>query len=1031
MMRLFLAILLFTISHHAWSQHELHVAKYYGVRDGLNNSVISCLLQDSRGFLWLGTKEGLNRFDGVQFKGYFSESQNPNSLSHNKVFDILEYQPGYLLFATGSGLSVLNTKTGKFENEKIKFLPLQARSGTIVSSMDQDKEGRIWINHSGEIDVFDKNLNYLYRFTDLEWAKSLKGTMSRYEDWYRDKKGRLWFPTDASGLQIIDFDAQKIYSSKNNPEHLPYLEYLSIRSFLLDETNNLLWLGGWGAGLIRFDLTTGKTYQEYFNIPEYGEAITINALLQTSRGTILFTIYGTCYEMDPVTMTYKQIQMSDGRQDYFIHYQPSFINGAAIIRGGDHQYWIAGTGLFQLNDLRAQKELIVVPEGNSSACPDLIIAESGIIYSLHDHGLLAAVDPGRQNVKHFHVPFPSNSLLTKLCEDTSGLLWIGSTVGIRLFDPETALFNRPPFLPADLVDAYINELFRDRDGDIWIGTREPFHLYCYKSSTHLISQIPDETVSQFTKADTRGRISTITEDSHGRLWMSSMLRGGILSYDKKENQWTSYPSEKSHYSFLVDEGIVSMFPDEDENLWVSTVFGDGLVCYHYQTDSITKYTRENGLLSDYVQAITADHAGNLWLTSEFGITKFTMDETHSVSNILFESDRYAFESFEASFDSNAQQLVLGIHDRHMYISTKKDVHTTPSPIPLVDKILVNNKEQFIDLTHAVLDLDHTEKNITIEFTAVHYTNADKLQFAYQLVGADDEWKYATLNRSAQYAALSPGSYMFKLKVADESGKWGPDHEMLSFTIVPPFWKTAWFILFLTSAIVLIAFLMVRKRIRVIRHESGLKQKIAETEMMALRAQMNPHFIFNCINSIDSLIQDNDKYQATVYLNKFAKLIRSILDSSKQNTVTLANDMETLKLYIEMEQFRNENKFTAEVKADPVLLQDDYKVPPLIIQPYVENAILHGLRNRTDNEGRLSVSLSRMNGHIQYIIEDNGVGRMQMQNGHSTNKVSYGMQMSSDRVRLFNQEENASIEIIDLFDKGNPAGTRVKVKLKMI
>jgi hypothetical protein len=504
-----------------------------------------------------------------------------------------------------------------------------------------------------------------------------------------------------------------------------------------------------------------------------------------------------------------------------------------------------------------------------------------------------------------------------------------------------------------------------------------------------------------------------------------------LSYEKKQDRWTSFPSGTRNQNFLVNKGIVSILPGENGYLWLSTVFGDGLVSYHYPTDSIVQYTREHGLLSDHVQSITTDNAGYLWLTSEYGVTQFNKNASHSVSNILFKSERFAFESFETVFNAHTDQLILAIHDRHKFISTKNNVSMTPAPTPLLDKIHVNNKEQFIELSNAILDLDHTQKNIFIDFTAVHYTNADKLQFAYQLVGADDEWKYTTVNRSAQYAALSPGRYAFKLKVADESGNWGPDKELLSFTIVPPFWKSAWFILCVSGTALLISFWLVRKRIHTIRYEAGLKQKIAETEMMALRAQMNPHFIFNCINSIDSLIQDNDKYHATVYLNKFAKLIRCILDSSKQNTVTLANDLETLKLYIEMEQFRNENKFTADIKADQVLLQDDYKVPPLIIQPYVENAILHGLRNRTDNEGQLSISLNRVNGHIQYIIEDNGVGRMHTQNGHSNNKVSYGMQMSSDRVKLFNQEENASVEITDLVNNGVSAGTRVEVLLKMI
>ncbi|MGB4848817.1 MAG: two-component regulator propeller domain-containing protein [Saprospiraceae bacterium] len=1030
-MRFFLAILYFSISIPVWSQAELHIVNYYGFRDGLNTNYVFCLRQDSRGFLWLGTKEGLDRFDGFQFKKYFTEKDNPNSLSHNKVFDILEYQPGFILFATGSGLSVLNTKTGQFENEKIKFAPLKARSGTIVSSLYQDPEDRIWINHSGEIDVFDKNLNYLFRFTDLEWAQSLKGVKSLYESWYMDQKGRLWLPTDDSGLQIINFQAQEIYNRNNNPEHLPYLEYSYLRSFLLDEKNNTLWLAPWGEGLIKFDLQSGQIFHEYFNLSEPGEARTINSLLQTSHGSLLFTINGHCYEMDPHTMIYSEVSMPEGLSEKATQGHPSQIYSIAMIRYDDHHYWIGGTGLYQLDDIKTQNDLVVIPQGKSEECSDLMISGSGTIYTIYDNGWLVAVDKNMKNFTHYQVPLHPQSALTELCEDQSGQLWIGSTHGIQLFDPVSGSFHDASFLPAGLKMAYINVLFRDHDRDIWIGTRDPFQLFRYTSASGITQQIPQETIRQFSDAGKNGRISSITEDEQGRLWMVSMLGGGILCFEKKTDRWTSFPVGIRNHNFLVNKGIVSILPGEDGYLWLSTVFGDGLVCYHYSTDSIIQYTRENGLLSDYVQTIIADHADNLWLTSEFGVTQFSKNVSHSVSNIPFESDLFAYETFEAAYDVHTAHLVLAAHDRYIFISTLSDSAIASPPTPLLDRIDVNNKELFTDLNHPVLHLDHTQKNISIDFTAVHFLNAENLRFAYLLKGADDDWKYTTLNRNAQYAALAPGSYVFKLKVADESGNWGPDHEVLSFTIVPPFWKTAWFILCLIASVVLITFWIVRKRIRTIRYEAGLKQKIAETEMMALRAQMNPHFIFNCINSIDSLIQDNDKYHATIYLNKFAKLIRCILDSSKQNTVTLANDMETLKLYIEMEQFRNDNKFTADIKADPALLQEDFKVPPLIIQPYVENAILHGLRNRKDNDGQLSISLNRLNGKIQYIIEDNGVGRMHTQNGHSNNKVSYGMQMSSDRIRLFNQEENASVEITDLGNKGISSGTRVEVLLKII
>ena len=195
--------------------------------------------------------------------------------------------------------------------------------------------------------------------------------------------------------------------------------------------------------------------------------------------------------------------------------------------------------------------------------------------------------------------------------------------------------------------------------------------------------------------------------------------------------------------------------------------------------------------------------------------------------------------------------------------------------------------------------------------------------------------------------------------------------------------------------------------------------------------MNPHFIFNSINSIDALIMNDDKYQATVYLNKFAKLIRNILDSSKQNTVPIEKDIETLQLYIELEQFRGENAFTSEVSVDPALLEKDIRVPPLIIQPYVENAILHGLKHRKDDLGKLQIEVKRSTDGIDYRIVDNGVGRTATMNGQKNGKTSYGMEISRERIMLFNKEEKASVRITDLQENGMPSGTQVDINLRTV
>ena len=216
-----------------------------------------------------------------------------------------------------------------------------------------------------------------------------------------------------------------------------------------------------------------------------------------------------------------------------------------------------------------------------------------------------------------------------------------------------------------------------------------------------------------------------------------------------------------------------------------------------------------------------------------------------------------------------------------------------------------------------------------------------------------------------------------------------------------------------------------------KEKESIELQKQETEMAALKAQMNPHFMFNCINSIDAFIQSNDKYNATLYLNKFAKLIRNVLDSSKQNTVNFTKDVDTLKLYLELEELRHENKFSTEIDIDPELMNSDYKVPPLIIQPFVENAILHGLKNKAGNNGHLHIVIKRIANNIEYTITDDGIGRTAAAVIAQSKETSYGMQLSFDRIKLFNKEKIPSVIIDDLYKEGKACGTAVKVLLKII
>jgi two-component sensor histidine kinase len=561
---------------------------------------------------------------------------------------------------------------------------------------------------------------------------------------------------------------------------------------------------------------------------------------------------------------------------------------------------------------------------------------------------------------------------------------------------------------------------------MWIGTRYEFHLYRFSNTNKTIEEIKDEAISTFSSISKSTRVSSIQSDRENNLWMTSMLGGGILHYNLQSGRWELFPDDGPNGDVLIKRGINAAYVNDPGQLWITSVLGGSLMKYKYDDATITYYGRDESILSDVIYDITPDEKGNLWLTTEYGVTAFNIRDQKVISSILFNQ---SYTAEYTLYDPLSRKLIIGLHDRFVFISTDRNTSSKPLPPPVLDRIWVNNEKYFFMPDPTRVSLPYTQKNISISFTAPYFDNIGKLKFAYQLKGADDDW-ISSDSRIAQYASLSPGNYSFYVKVGDEQGHWNEPVELMSFKIKPPVWKTPWFIALLFISISLGITWISRSRIKRIQREASLRHKMYETEMMALRAQMNPHFIFNSLNSIDALIHNNDKYQATMYLNKFAKLIRNILDSSKQNTISVAKDLENIRLYIDLEKMRSENSFTEEIHVDPVILQEDLRVPPLIMQPYVENAILHGLRNRADHLGQLKISIERKNGHLHYLIEDNGVGRKQAMNGRSKDKTSYGMQMSSDRIKLFNHEDQASVSITDLEMNGMPAGTRVEIRLNL-
>jgi sensor histidine kinase YesM len=335
------------------------------------------------------------------------------------------------------------------------------------------------------------------------------------------------------------------------------------------------------------------------------------------------------------------------------------------------------------------------------------------------------------------------------------------------------------------------------------------------------------------------------------------------------------------------------------------------------------------------------------------------------------------------------------------------------------------------LSNAQLRIGPSDNFFTVTWGAISFEETPRIRFAYMLEGFDDDWIAAGDRKFARYAKLPGGSYTFKLKAMNDRGEWSEELGMLNVQVSPPFVKTIAFYVLVGAAILAILLAIYTIRVRRIKRESQLKAKfereLAQVEMHALRAQMNPHFLFNSLNSVNRFIVKNDPKSASKYLTRFSRLIRLILDNSKSNKVTLANELEAIKLYVELESLRFDDKFTFEMSVDENVEPDNIEIDSMILQPYIENAIWHGLMHK-DGHGKLKLSISRNHASLTCIVEDDGVGRTKAAELKSKSAVkdkSYGMKITSDRLRMLNSESqtNASVEVTDLAQ-----GTRVRITL---
>jgi ligand-binding sensor domain-containing protein len=484
---------------------------------------------------------------------------------------------------------------------------------------------------------------------------------------------------------------------------------------------------------------------------------------------------------------------------------------------------------------------------------------------------------------------------------------------------------------------------------------------------------------------------------------------------------------------LLNSRITDIAYYKEKILCLSTR-GNGLLLL--VNDSIYQVKKANGLVSDNLRRIYVD-GNDIWLASNNGISIVTVQSLqpfrYLVRNITVQHGMLSNEI--NSIIKSGRNIVVATNNGVSFLN-RQDVMSEQVPqLPLyIREIKVNSV--LVDL-QSLLKLGYRKRSLNVRYEALNYSAMGKNNYRYRLLGYDSNWIY-TNTREIQFNQLPYGSYKVQIQAKREYGDWDSSESFIQLPVVctPPFWATSWFWIAAFSLLMFVVILFFRHRISQIRfrqkQQEDIKQKINDTEQMALKAQMNPHFIFNSLNSIQQYVIESDVEGANKFISGFSKLIRQTLEFSSKELITLDEEVSYLSTYLDLEKARMESAFKYNVNVKTQQPPSQLELPPLLLQPYVENALRHGIRYLKNLDGIISLSFVEQNGFLECIIEDNGIGRKKAMELKVENPIEYqsrGMSLTAERIALLNEgkEKKIKVTIEDLKDQqGNVAGTRIRV-----
>ena len=641
-------------------------------------------------------------------------------------------------------------------------------------------------------------------------------------------------------------------------------------------------------------------------------------------------------------------------------------------------------------------------------------------------------------------------LINAVYEDHAGQIWAGSwTRGLSSIDPRTLAVTRYDLAPHDTARTSITCIFEDPEKYLYVGYNsvgltvlDPRRQQVARILTYQDSQ----GLEAFNHYQNTYRAAIPDHDRPDRFWIPSLH--GLVEFnasDRSSQYHFTRPDQiyrRENDRLMESMRFVHQSPDS--HLWISTWAGV-LLEFDPATNAFTSYpcTFNNAPCGPIIGTLSVSPDSILVASPTTGLLMFDRRSgAFSLLNPDAEIRPWPMRPYSLYRDRLGNIWISTI-DAGIYILPA--VRKPGDPVtPLEPRLTAFNIfDDVIDtLSQAwrsgAITLSHEQNFFSIEYSAFDPEFRLDKEFSYIMEGVNQDWVMAGQRRYVSFTNLDGGKYVFKLRVRRTGENWSDRILTLQIRIIPPLWEKPWFWPFVGILLIGLLLAFYQSRIKRIRTEVALKasfeKQLAEVEMQALRAQMNPHFLFNSLNSIKYYVVEESPVKAAGYIDRFSRLIRLVLQNSREKLIPLSSELEALELYIEIEQLRFEHAFAYTMDVQAGLDTHYYKIPPLLLQPYVENAIWHGLMHR-ESPGHLQIAVTHEHEDLKIVIEDNGIGRQQaalLSSRTALKKNSLGMKLTSDRMKMSESLHGLfiDVDVMDLLTgSGHAAGTRVVIAIK--